>query len=246
VLRFARGAVAGECLHAVFEQVDFTQPATWPAAVGAALQRFAQVLPDADDAAARPRMLLRMLHDVLHTPLPGGLRLAEVPAQRMSAEMEFHLPSRRLEAQRLHALLRRHGLELPPLAFGTLSGYLRGFIDLVFEHDGRFHLLDWKSNFLGTTAAAYGTQALARTMAEQGYHLQALLYALALHRHLRQRLPHYRHDQHFGGVWYLFVRGVRPGWIQADGSPAGVFMRRPSQALLEQLSDLLDGDGGST
>jgi exodeoxyribonuclease V beta subunit len=249
ILRFPRGAAAGECLHAVFEQIDFTAPSGWPAAVAAALQRFAPDLPDAaaaaDQAAPRQRMLLRMLNDVLHTPLAGGVRLAEVPPQRRRVEMEFHLPSRRLDAKALDAWLKGHGLGGPTLAFGTLSGYLRGFIDLVFEHGGRYHVLDWKSNFLGTTAADYAPPALARAMAEQGYHLQALLYALALHRHLQQRLPDYRHDRHFGGVMYLFVRGVRPGWADAEGTASGVFVHQPGWSMLEQLSALLDGGGGA-
>ena len=69
---------------------------------------------------------------------------------------------------------------------------------------------------------------------------QALVYALALHRHLQQRLPDYRHERHFGGVLYLFVRGVRPAWTLADGRSAGVHQQRPTLQALQQLSDLLD------
>ena len=109
---------------------------------------------------------------------------------------------------------------MPRAALRTLQGYLRGFIDLVFEHGGRYYLLDWKSNHLGERAGRLRRRSrCSRAMAQQGYHLQSLLYALALHRHLRQRLRGYDYDQHFGGVLYLFVRGVRPGWTQADGRP---------------------------
>ena len=79
-------------------------------------------------------------------------------------------------------------------------------------------------------------------MAQHGYHLQALLYALALHRHLRQRLADYRFEQHFGGVLYLFVRGVRPGWTLADGTAAGVHAQRPTLQLLDALSALFDAE----
>jgi exodeoxyribonuclease V beta subunit len=78
-------------------------------------------------------------------------------------------------------------------------------------------------------------------MLQQGYQLQALLYALALHRHLGQRLPDYDFERHFGGVLYVFVRGVRPAWTQADGTPAGVHVQRPTLALLDALSALFDG-----
>ena len=243
VLRFDRGAVAGECLHAVFEQADFGDAATWPGAVDAALRRYGPALPSSDDAALRPRMLLNMLHDVLHTPLPTGGCLAELPRQRRLVELEFHLPARQLRADALQRLLQAHGLQVPALHFGQLDGYLRGFIDLVFEQGGRYYLLDWKSNHLGDRPADYAAEALQQAMAQQGYNLQAVLYALALQRHLRRRLPDYGHDQHFGGVLYLFVRGVRPGWVQTDGLPAGVHAMRPSGALLQQLSALLDGEG---
>jgi exodeoxyribonuclease V beta subunit len=236
--------VAGECLHDVFERIDFSDAGGWPTAVDDALRRFAPALPADASQAQWPHMLLRMLHDVLHTPLPGGLRLADVPPSRKRAELEFHLPSRQLDAAALLRTLRRAGQAVPALQFGTLDGYLRGFIDLVFEHGGRYFLLDWKSNHLGDTPLDYAPAALERTMAQQGYHLQALLYALALHRHLATRLPHYRFEQHFGGVLYLFVRGVRPGWTLADGTATGVHAQRPTRQLLDALSALFDAAGG--
>jgi exodeoxyribonuclease V beta subunit len=171
------------------------------------------------------------------------LRLAEVALSRKQVELEFHLPSRQLDAPALLRTLRHAGQAVPALRFGTLDGYLRGFIDLVFEHGGRYYLLDWKSNHLGDRPQDYAPAALERTMAQQGYHLQALLYALALHRHLGTRLPHYRFELHFGGVLYLFVRGVRPGWTLADGSAAGVHAQRPTRQLLDELSALFDGTG---
>jgi exodeoxyribonuclease V beta subunit len=137
-------------------------------------------------------------------------------------------------------VLHNHGYPVPPLAFGALEGYLRGFIDLVFEHEGRFHILDWKSNHLGDAPAHYGPDPLARAMDEQGYHLQYLLYTVAVHRYLQQRLPGYRYEQHFGGALYLFVRGVRPGWTNPDGAASGVYAHRPTLHTVEQLSALME------
>lgn len=241
ILRFPRGAVAGECLHAVFERIDFGDAAGWDVAVDTVLQRFTPELPPGD-AALRRRMLRRMLNDVLHAPLPGGMRLADVPRARTLVEMEFHLPAPQLQAEALARTMRRLGHALPGLGFGTLRGYLRGFIDLVFEHRGRYFVLDWKSNHLGDAQDDYAGPALDRAMARHGYQLQALFYALALHRHLQQRLPQYRHERHFGGVLYLFVRGVRPAWTLADGSSAGVHRQRPSLQALQALSALLHGE----
>ena len=239
ILRFPRGAVAGECLHALFERVDFDDTTGWAAQVDAVLQRYAPALP-AGDEALHHDMLRGMLNDVMHAPLPNGLRLTDVPRQRTLVELEFHLPSRHLDAAALARTMQRLGHPLPLYGFGTLQGYLRGFIDLVFEHQGRYYVLDWKSNHLGDAPADYAGTALDRAMAQHGYQLQALLYALALHRHLQQRLPGYRHEQHFGGVLYLFVRGVRPAWTLADGLSAGVHHQRPTLQALQQLSDLLD------
>ena len=239
ILRFPRGAVAGECLHALFERIDFGDATGWPAQIDAVLQRFAPALPPGDEALRR-RMLLRLLHDVMHAPLPGGLRLADVPRQRTLVELEFHLPSRHLDAAALARTMQRLGHPLPQYGFGTLQGYLRGFIDLVFEHRGRYYVLDWKSNHLGDTPADYAGAPLERAMTQHGYALQALLYALALHRHLQQRLPDYHHERHFGGVLYLFVRGVRPAWTLADGISAGVHHQRPTLQALQQLSELLE------
>ncbi len=247
ILAFPRGPAAGECLHALFEQADFTDPAGWPAVVDAVLRRHGAALgADAADAGTRAawaRTLRRLLAQVLQQPLPGACALAQLPWQRRLVELEFHLPARALDAAALGSVLQRHGHPPPRLAQRRLDGYLRGFIDLVFEHDGRFFVLDWKSNHLGHAAADYAPPALERAMAAHDYHLQALLYALALHRHLRLRLPGYAHARHFGGVLYLFVRGMRSGWRDAAGRPCGVHAQRPDEALLDELSALFDGAG---
>jgi exodeoxyribonuclease V beta subunit len=184
-----------------------------------------------------------MLADVLHTPLlpqgEGGWTLAQVPSTRRLNELEFTVPAPDLQAGALQAQLQRHGLDGPRLHFVPLHGHLRGFIDLVFEHAGRFHVLDWKSNHLGPRPQDYAPPALAQAMAAQGYHLQLLLYTLALHRLLQQRLPGYDYDAHVGPGLYLFVRGVRPGWRSEDGRPCGVHAWRPSLALVEALGTLL-------
>jgi exodeoxyribonuclease V beta subunit len=237
ILRFPRGRLAGDCIHALFESIDFTDEATWASGIDQALRRHPQ---PAADPSLLPGMLRRMLGDVLQTPLPIGCRLADVGNARRFVELGFTLPSGALDAQRLAALLAGHGYPVPDLSFGTLHGYLNGFIDLVFEHGGRFHVLDWKSNTLGHTAADYGTTPLAEAMDREGYHLQYLFYALALHRYLQARLgARYDFDRHFGDVLYLFVRGVRPDWRGEDGAVAGVFHHRPSRALIESLSALL-------
>jgi len=254
VLRFPRGPAAGECIHQVFERIDFTQPEGWPAAIEQALRLLpsmgAAAGADAGEAATatsatmQAAMLQRMLADVLATPLPLGtatpLRLAELPSARRLTELEFHLPAHRLDAATLNDALARQGYALPRLAFATLRGFLKGFIDLVFEHEGRYFILDWKSNHLGDAPAAYGPQPLAAAMRDQAYHLQHLLYGVALDRYLRTRIPDYRFETHFGGAVYLFVRAVRPDWVDAEGHPAGVVFHRAEADTIHRLSALFD------
>ena len=260
ILLFPRGPAAGECLHAAFESIDFTEPADWPVGVARALRAHPQTLAaDTPPAQAQAqtqaqarlaRMLQGLLVDVLNTPLPtgapGGTRLAQVPRSQRLVELEFNLPAPHVTAAQLAAWLRQNGYALAPGAANStasLQGYLRGFIDLVFEDQGRFYILDWKSNHLGLNPADYAPARLALAMNEHSYHLQYLLYSVALHRYLAYRLPDYRYAQHFGGVLYLFVRGVRPGWVNASGQALGVFAHRPQEAVVEDLSALLAGTG---
>jgi len=238
IMNFPRGPEAGDCMHATFERVDFTDPTTWPAAIASALREQPQSQLGPEVAANLPRMLTRMLGDVLTTRLPAGMALCEVPLARRLVELEFNLPAACLTAGALAGLLREYGYPVPALSFGVLEGFLRGYIDLVFEQDGRYYILDWKSNHLGQVPAAYAAPPVAREMEEHGYHLQYLLYAVALHRYLARRLPDYRYDDHFGGAIYLFVRGVRPGWTGADGQATGVHFDRPPRPLIERLSAL--------
>jgi len=105
----------------------------------------------------------------------------------------------------------------------------------VFRHDGRFYVADYKSNHLGDHAADYAPARLVRSMREHHYYLQYHLYTLALHRWLAVRVREYDYDRHFGGVYYLYVRGMSPG--HAPGT--GVFFDRPPRALIESLAGAL-------
>jgi exodeoxyribonuclease V beta subunit len=171
---------------------------------------------------------------------PHRLRLDALPRSRRLVELEFHLPAHRFDAAALNETLAAHGIEMPRLSFATLRGFLKGFIDLVFEHDGRYFVLDWKSNHLGDTPSHYGHAGMAAAMRDQGYHLQYLLYLVALDRYLRRRIAGYAPERHLGGAVYLFVRGVRPDWRDEQGAPTGVFFTRPSPALIARLSALFD------
>lgn len=229
---FARGTLVGNFLH---EQLE------WLAGEGFVLA------PDGPVAARLRRRcersaygavadeVLTWLAAVVATPLPPlGVPLAAL-ATRLP-EMEFWLPAQRLPAQDIDALCRQHllpGLPRPALPERALHGMLMGFADLVFEHGGRYWVLDYKSNWLGPDAQAYALPALEQALAQHRYDVQAALYLLALHRLLRARLgAHYAPQQHLGGALLYFLRGI-------DGPASGVVQLAPPLALLDALDALL-------
>lgn len=118
---------------------------------------------------------------------------------------------------------------------------LKGFIDLVFRWQGRFYVLDYKSNYLGDTAADYAPDALARAMLDHRYDLQYQLYTLALHRYLKTRVPDYDYERHIGGVYYLFLRGMQGADSNGDEQHGanGVFYCRPDVQLINELINCL-------
>ncbi len=126
---------------------------------------------------------------------------------------------------------------LERLKFKPLEGFMKGFIDLVFRFRERFYIVDWKSNFLGGRIEDYGPAALNKAMEESFYHLQYHLYTIAVHKYLQTRIPGYRYDSHFGGVYYIFLRGVDP----AKGTDYGVYRHRPPVAAIEALCASLIG-----
>lgn len=241
ILRFPRGTTAGECLHAIFEEADFTDGSTWDRAIDLALDNHPQTLPRTSGSGQREplrTMARQMLHDVAGAEILDGLRLDSVTLQRRLTELEFSFPVPPISATSLNETLSALGYCGPRLSFSRFKGFLKGFIDLIFEHQGRYFIVDWKSNHLGYTPADYAAGPVAAAMADHGYHLQYLLYAIALDRYLQQRIPGYSYEAQFGGVLYLFVRGVRPAWRNPDGSAAGVFAHRPSRESIQKLNTL--------
>ena len=137
-----------------------------------------------------------------------------------------------LDRQALARELARHGYDDLLDADGErIDGFLRGFIDLVVEHEGRWYVLDYKSNWLGSEPGHYAGARLDAAMRAHDYRLQYLLYLLALHRHLGTRLGDYDWDRHVGGAFYLFMRGMDP----ARGMECGVFFDRPDAACMHAL-----------
>ena len=244
IFTFPRGARAGTCLHAMLEKIDFAghDRETIAETVAANLRRFAYgpewVEPLTD--------MVERVREVPIGPLggPEGARfsLSSVAGRDCLVEMDFFFPLGALTPEKLADALRpAAGGAVPAdfpdrvarLSFGEIKGFMRGFIDLVFRHNGRWYLLDWKSNHLGDSPVDYGPEALQREMADHFYILQYHIYAVALDQYLRTRLPGYDYETHFGGVAYVFLRGV-------DGeNGGGVFWDRPGVAGMEGLREVM-------
>ena len=230
--RFPRGAFAGNFLHDLLE---------WLASEGFALDTSASLQQaqvrrcERQGWGHRSDDVLAWLRQVCTTTLlPLGAPLAALAT--VMPEMEFWFPSDGMLAGRVDSLCRQHlqpGRARPVLPERSLKGMLMGFADLVFEHEGRYWVLDYKSNALGSGDADYTGEAMEAAMLEHRYDVQAALYLLALHRLLRSRLgAAYEPAQHLGGAIYYFLRGVR----SATGGCCHV---APPLALLEALDEML-------
>ena len=263
-LSFPRGPVAGSCLHRIFERLD-EAPEAAPDLDGICRDALAEFGFRGDLREAARTMVERTRAVRLAEPEAGpasgatggsrsssgpcgstGFRLAD-PVPRL-VELEFAFPVAGLDRTRLGASLRENGYRDPfaPSPEGRpdepspppIDGFLRGFVDLVVEHAGRWYVIDYKSNWLGPAPGDYSREAVAAAMRASAYPLQYLLYLVALHRHLGLRLPGYDYERHVGGVFYLFVRGMDP----AAGTERGVWFDRPAASFVHGLDRLFRGD----
>ncbi|MCF7505834.1 exodeoxyribonuclease V subunit beta [Vibrio sp. L3-7] len=235
IFTFPRGARPGTFLHTLFEDVEFTEPATSDHNT----QVITHLLESEQYEFEWLPVLQQLVDTVLNTALDGkSLKLSEKDSTQRLVEMEFLLPIEVLASSELNQTIQYHdplSAKAGDLGFQTVRGMLKGFIDLVFEHKGKYYVLDWKSNHLGDDVSVYHGEALKSAMADHRYDLQYQIYALALHRFLRSRVADYSYEQHFGGVYYLFLRGM-------DGqSQQGVFSAKPTLALLDEIDQLIDG-----
>jgi exodeoxyribonuclease V beta subunit len=240
-----RGERFGNAVHHALEHADFarwrdhagdTPPAMQREVLVAALQSQDYAPEYLDDGV---RALTPLVAATLNAPLPEGGRLCDLLPSARVAEIEFHFTLADADSAALLALLHAQGIARDRRDFGAwprLSGLMNGKIDLTFQHDGRIYVLDYKSNRL----PAYDEGTLRQAMAASEYDLQALLYVVALHRWLRvRRGAAYDYARDFGGVRYLFCRGLEPGSTQ------GIATLAFSRALVEGVDALFGANAQS-
>jgi exodeoxyribonuclease V beta subunit len=234
IFDFARGARAGDFFHAVLENLDFRSTDQLEELVDAQL-----IYHGLGQTPCRSAVLTK-LQELVHAELLPGFRLRDLSGPQRISELEFTYRLGRLDPKRLRNILTKcedlpstFTTNLGRLRFDPVEGFMRGFIDLFFQFENRYYVLDWKSNWLGDRPADYDEEGMRDSMREHNYYLQSYLYALAADLFLQSRLNGYSYARDFGGVLYVFLRG-----IDAQKPGRGVLQQRPTDKTIKALRQL--------
>lgn len=225
-----RGANTGNLLHYIFERIDFGDPVYWERIITEGLKRFMLNPPDGYLA-----LLSELLHHVTEATINlagSSFSLSELSREKILNELEFDFIVAPFNPGDINRLFTA---EVPIGLRNTheLEGIMNGKIDLFFEHGGKYFILDWKSNFLGDSIEDYSKENIMSAMTASNYHLQYVIYTIAVKKYLRLRLPDFNYATHFGGVIYLFVRGIR------KGQSSGIFTSKPDERLINEWEEIL-------
>jgi exodeoxyribonuclease V beta subunit len=235
IFTFDRGRRTGDFFHDVLEHLDFQN-----------LEDLSEVIEEKLWTYGFPQTLHRpainqILRQLMEVKLDPGMSLRDIPKHERLSEVEFTYPLAHLTPASLAKAIGKCATlagdvrtRMGSLRFDPVEGFMRGFIDLLFRFKDRYYLIDWKSNWLGNQPADYGPEGMQRAMLEHNYYLQYHLYTLAADLFLERRLPGYDYQTHFGGVYYIFLRGIDP----KDPS-RGIFRNRPAVETVRALRDLI-------
>jgi exodeoxyribonuclease V beta subunit len=243
IFSFPKGVRSGLFFHEIFQTLDFkARNEDRKTLIDSKLKAFGYE-PGWTD------VVNDMIENVLSIPLNDGqnnFTLGEVAEEDRINEMEFYFPVRSFSPDRLQNIYREYTcahmpkfpVHLDRLVFSPAKGFMKGYIDLVFKRNNRFYIVDWKSNYLGPNTTDYDTHALTDAMKDEYYILQYQLYTLALNQYLALRVAGYHYEKHFGGVFYVFLRGVAP----EIGPEYGIYQDLPDPAVVKALTDALIPD----
>lgn len=227
-----KGVKTGNFLHFIFENLNFTQPENWTYVIDRAVKRF---MPGSDDAFHTN--IYRMIEHVMNAAIPikdGKLRLNSISPHKCLHELEFDFPTGLFYPSTLEKL-NNGGIFIGDKYPYQVEGMVNGKVDLFFESSGKFYILDWKSNYLGPSIDDYSADSVAQAMTDNNYHLQYLIYSLAVKKYLKSRLGvSFNFDRDFGGVIYLFVRGMR------KDISSGVFYKKPDKNQMNLMSKIMN------
>jgi len=209
-----KGAQTGNLLHDIFERINYDSDNNWEQVIRSMVSQ--HLTKEIDNTPFKNRLNELVIH-TLNCSLKSSLNssdksfsLADVPRSKRVNELEFNfkIPADFLMSK-LENVLVGDSRKIVTHRYAEIQGMMNGFIDLFFEHNGKYYILDWKSNFLGDSVEDYNQGNLLEAMNESNYHLQYLLYSVAINEYLTSKLPDFNFERDFGGVYYLFLRGVR-------------------------------------
>ena len=242
IISLPPGPKTGTMLHDMLEHFDFTNPATQSME-----KLISDKLMEYDFDEKWQPAVFTMLKNVFEVRLDSdntAFTLSEIEDNNRVAELGFYFPLKKISRKMLQNIFSEHtdcGLskdfpsQIGNLNFSPVKGFMKGYIDLVFQHNSRFYLVDWKSNLLGTSPSDYKQENLRSIMEHDFYILQYHLYALAIHQYLAGRISNYSYEKHFGGVYYIFLRGISP----SRGPEYGIYRDRPAKKLIQKLKKQL-------
>lgn len=225
-----KGTTTGNLIHNLFEYIDFTNEDQWDKIIQNAIRKFA---PNKKDIYEKqlPLFIQHVLQNSIN--INGkSIVLADVTNSKKINELEFDIRANQVDLSKLEEI-KRDDLDFSFIDTKDYYGMLNGLIDLVFEHEGKYYILDWKTNFLGNHTDDYIRPNLLEAMRFNNYLLQYTIYTYALNKYLESRIPEYNYDTHFGGVIYLFVRGMR------QNETTGIFTNRITKDELEVINEAL-------
>ena len=250
---FPMGTTAGTFLHKVFEHLDFQDQRLWHVEIRRCFinedktlkesltEKYLSAFPEKQELDARTveneiiDLIQEWLSEVLDTPILNHFKLNQLSKSQRLAEFPFHLAlsDRVFTIQRIHSLFEEYAITMPEFKEAFSARYLKGEIDLVFYDGQKFHIADYKSNYLGADQQQYNVQAIQESMSYASYWLQAALYLVGLHRYLSVKLENYQIDQHLGGASYLYLRGMNGQTEQ------GYYYWRPDSEFILRLDAIL-------
>lgn len=238
---FVKGVAAGSFLHEVLDIIDLSNVATAGGDIYKRMKNsyplvYTQMLNMCNqDSHIVENHMVQWFADVTSAEIHQGFSLNMLKPKQYLSEMDFcmSMKDQYFDSSKVNDLLRLHGITIPRLNNAEAVRYLVGSIDLVYQFNGKYYVSDYKSNYLGNSYADYSQDEMQKSMIQNSYYLQALIYVVALHRYLKNRLSNYDMDQHLGGCTYLFLRGMK------QGSNSGVFEWIPSKDLILGMDELL-------
>lgn len=231
---FVSTATIGHLVHHILQNIVYSCPKMWHTVITQSLRYY--MGSAAEDLQANLYQLVDYWMDV--PLLPGGVCLASVDA--VHREVYFMLKAHKYSLQKMFHQLEKYQLACFQTPSIVHQGFLSGYIDLVAVHQQQFYVIDWKTHDLGSHSSCYSPPILRQVMQKGGYFCQAILYATAVHLWLKKHLLCYHYDQHFGGISYVFLRGLRRTSLETH---CGLWHYRPPVALIEDFAACLDGHG---